>query len=89
MEDNGVKVPFYGHGNAVAAGYFEGTNHCSIRVVGTGKFKDEYILREAIERRPKKKLYKTMNMTYFMDRQRNGRSCMSVLLEARNSSLFG
>lgn len=88
MADVGVTVPFYGHGNAVAAGFFQGTNNRSIRVVGSGKFQDEYILREAIDRRPKKKLYKTMNMTYFMDRQRNGRSCMSVLFEARNSSLF-
>lgn len=88
MADVGVKVPFYGHGKAVAAGYFEGTNHRSIRVVGEGSFQDEYILREAIDRRPKKKLYKTMNMTYFMDRERNGKYCMSVLLEARNSTLF-
>lgn len=49
---------------------------------------DEFILREAIDRRPKKKLYKEMNMTYFMDRERNGRYCMSVLFEARNSSIM-
>jgi hypothetical protein len=88
MWDARVKVPFHGHGNAVAAGYFVGTNGRSIRVVGTGKNQDEYILREAIDRRPKKKLYKTMNMTYFLDRQRNGRSCQSVMFEARNSSFI-
>lgn len=38
MADVGVKVPFYGHGKAVAAGYYVGTNGRSIRVVGNGTF---------------------------------------------------
>jgi hypothetical protein len=88
MRDAGVKVPFHGHGNAVAAGYFVGTNKRSIRAVGTATMQDEYILREAIDRRPKKKLYKTMNMTYFMDRTRNGRACHSIMFEARNNTFY-
>jgi hypothetical protein len=88
MWDKRVKVPFHGHGKAIAAGYFVGTNNRSVRAVGNADFQDEYVLREAIDRRPKKKMYKTMNMTYFMDRQRNGKSCHSLLFEARNSTFY-
>jgi len=71
----------------VWAGVFEGTDHRSITVVGTGEHEGEFITREMLSLPLKKKQYAKMNMTSFHDdkMEQSGQSCVSALYQYHNA----
>ena len=73
----------------VHAGLYWGANNRSVRIDGYGRGQSDLIIqREAMKRPRKLELYKSMNMTHFLDDFRAGRqspllgrSCLAVLYD--------
>lgn len=71
------------------AGLYHGLHNTTVRIVGTFKDHNDYVMRERYSAAQKGKMYKAMKMSHFKEKmhQSSGESCQMALMRSANELL--